>query len=235
MYQKQAELLQQVIAEFEAKLQALPELEQGLGRITRRLKVYQDIYSFLIQRRQETQIARITEANYTITVIDPPYVKTELQISKKLQSIVMGLLLGLAGGFGLALLRERFDVSLKSVEEVERSLGLPVFGTIPEFERKSEKLATTDVDPALIILCQPQASAAEGYRILRTNIHFAEPDKAIKTLVLSSAMVGEGKSVSVANLAVAVRQTGQKTLVVDAAMRRPTLHQTSFTLNANQV
>jgi len=224
MYQKQAAFVQQLLQEFEAKLQRLPELEQGLGRMTRRLKVYQDIYSYLIQRREEAQIAQTTQASYTITVIDPPYVNVVTKMSKKLQSTIMGLLLGLAGGFGLALLWERFDESLKSVEEVEHTLGLPVFGTIPEFEMKNAEPATADVDPALIILCQPQASAAEGYRILRTNIHFAEPDKTIKTLVLSSAMVGEGKSVSVANLAVAISQTGQKTLLVDADMRRPMQH-----------
>jgi len=224
MYQKQAEFLQQVIAEFEAKLQVLPELEQGLSRITRRLKVHQDMYSYLVQRREETQIARTTEANYTVVVIDPPYVRAVAQMSKKLRSIAIGLLLGLAGGVGLALLRERLDLSLKSVEEVERTLGLPVFGTIPEFGARKAKPATAPVDPSLIVLFQPQASAAEGYRILRTNIRFAEPDKRLKTLVLSSAMVGEGKSVSVANLAVAISQTGQKTLLVDADMRRPTLH-----------
>src|SRR5262249_54181967 len=153
MYQKQAAFVQQLLQEFEAKLQRLPELEQGLGRMTRRLKVYQDIYSYLIQRREEAQIAQTTQASYTITVIDPPYVNGVRKSSKKLQSTIMGLLLGLAGGFGLALLWERFDVSLKSVEEVEHTLGLPVFGTIPEFEMKNAEPATADVDPALIILC----------------------------------------------------------------------------------
>jgi capsular exopolysaccharide synthesis family protein len=206
------------------QLQRLPELEQGLGRITRQLKVYQDIYSYLTQRREETQIARTTEATYTITIIDPPYVKGGMKGSKKLQSLAMGVMLGLAGGVGLALLREKLDLSLKSVQDVEHSLGLPVFGAIPEFKEQSEESTIVDVDPHLILLSQPQASAAEGYRILRTNINFAEPDTRIKTLVVSSALEGEGKSVSVANLAVAISQTGRRTLLIDADLRRPTQH-----------
>ena len=73
-----------------------------------------------------------------------------------------------------------------------------------------------DVDPQIMVLHQPRSSAAESYRVLRTNIQFFEPDRKIKTLLVSSAMASEGKSVSVANLAVAITQMGQKTLLIDA-------------------
>jgi capsular exopolysaccharide synthesis family protein len=82
-----------------------------------------------------------------------------------------------------------------------------------------------EVDRCLVVLHQPRSSAAEAYRTLRTNIQFAEPDKQVRTLVLTSAIAAEGKTVSSANLAVAISQLGQRTLLVDADLRRPTIHQ----------
>src|SRR5262245_44924603 len=116
MYKKQGAFLRGVPADYEAKMQKLPELEQGLSRITRSLKVYQDIYSYLIQRREETQIARATEVGYTITVIDPPFVASVSQSASTRYGIPIGLMLGLVGGCALVLLRERQDPSLNSVE-----------------------------------------------------------------------------------------------------------------------
>ncbi|MGH8057964.1 MAG: CpsD/CapB family tyrosine-protein kinase, partial [Candidatus Entotheonellia bacterium] len=115
--------------------------------------------------------------------------------------------------------------SLKSVDEVERVLGVPVFGTIPDFQPVVGPDTTADVDPRLVVLCEPKSSAAEGYRTLRTNIQFAEPDKRIKTLVVTSPLASEGKTVSAANIAVVMSQLGQRTLLVDADQRRPTIHQ----------
>jgi capsular exopolysaccharide synthesis family protein len=223
VYQKQAEFLQRVIADFDAKLQQLPKLEQELSRMTRRLKVYQDMHAFLVQRREETQIARSSEGGSTISVIDPPYVTALPSNNKKPQGLVGGLLLGLMGGVGLALLRERLDPSLKSVQEAERFLGLAVFGTIPEFSEDNTD-AIMAVDPSLVVLQQPRTRAAESYHGLRTNIRFAEPDKKIKTLLVSSAFSGEGKSVSTANLALTMAQLGEKTLLVDTDLRRPSQH-----------
>ncbi len=130
-------------------------------------------------------------------------------------------MLGLVGGCALVLLRERQDPALNSVGDVERFLELPVLGTIPLFQLEDSEV---DVDPQIMVLHQPRSSAAESYRVLRTNIQFFEPDRKIKTLLVSSAMASEGKSVSVANLAVAITQMGQKTLLIDADLRRPTLH-----------
>src|SRR5262249_37711533 len=134
MYKKQGAFLRGVLADYEAKMQRLPELEQGLSRITRSLKVYQDIYSYLIQRREETQIARATQVGSIIRVIDPTFVTGVPQAASTRYGIPIGLLLGLAGGCALVLLRERQDPALNSVGDVERHLELPVLGTIPSLQ-----------------------------------------------------------------------------------------------------
>jgi capsular exopolysaccharide synthesis family protein len=77
----------------------------------------------------------------------------------------------------------------------------------------------------LITVSEPRSPISEAYRTLRTNLDFASLDQALKTLVVTSAGVGEGKSTTLANLAVASAQTGRKVILVDADLRRPTMHQ----------
>ncbi len=77
----------------------------------------------------------------------------------------------------------------------------------------------------LITVSEPRSAISEAYRTLRTNLDFASLDRALKTLVVTSAGVGEGKSFTLANLAVVSAQTGRKVVLVDADLRRPTLHQ----------
>ena len=77
----------------------------------------------------------------------------------------------------------------------------------------------------LITISEPRSPISEAYRALRTNLDFASLDRALKTLVVTSAGVGEGKSTTLANLAVVSAQAGRKVVLVDADLRRPTLHQ----------
>jgi capsular exopolysaccharide synthesis family protein len=77
----------------------------------------------------------------------------------------------------------------------------------------------------LITISEPRSAISEAYRTLRTNLDFASLDSALKTLAVTSAGVGEGKSSTLANLAVISAQTGRKVIVVDADLRRPTIHQ----------
>ena len=77
----------------------------------------------------------------------------------------------------------------------------------------------------LITVAEPRSAISEAYRTLRTNLDFASLDQALKTLVITSAGVGEGKSTTLANLAVVSAQAGRRVILVDADLRRPTLHQ----------
>jgi capsular exopolysaccharide synthesis family protein len=85
--------------------------------------------------------------------------------------------------------------------------------------------AMTEKLNELITISEPRSPISEAYRTLRTNLDFASLDQALKTLVVTSAGVGEGKSTTLANLAVVSAQAGRKVVLVDADLRRPTLHQ----------
>ena len=129
----------------------------------------------------------------------------------KTLNIVLGVVIGLIMGVGLAFFIEYLDTSVKTIDEVERAFQSPVLGVIPQNVGYL-------VDEGL------ESPHAEAYRVLRTNILFSRKDEKLNTVVVVSAGAGEGKSLTVMNLATVFAQAGQRVLVVDSDLRRPTLH-----------
>jgi capsular exopolysaccharide synthesis family protein len=129
----------------------------------------------------------------------------------KTLNIILGVVIGLIMGIGLAFFIEYLDTSVKTIDEVERTFQSPVLGVIPQNVGYL-------VDEGL------ESPHAEAYRVLRTNILFSRKDEKLNTIVVVSAGAGEGKSITVVNLATVFAQAGQRVLVVDSDLRRPTLH-----------
>jgi capsular exopolysaccharide synthesis family protein len=127
----------------------------------------------------------------------------------------LGLVLGLMLGAGLAFLREFLDRTVKTPEELEAAAGVPVVGTIPPFRAGRQP---TPVD------AEPRAPAAEAFRKLRTNFAFLGVDRPSLCCVVTSPAAAEGKSTVAANLAIALTQAGQRVALVDADLRKPSLH-----------
>ena len=130
---------------------------------------------------------------------------------KKAFNIALGIIIGLVVGVGLAFFIEYLDTSVKTIDDVERTLQTPVLGVIPQnvgylFEEGSE------------------SPHAEAYRVLRTNLLFSRKDDKLNSVAVVSAGAGEGKSTTVMNLATTFAQSGQRVVVVDSDLRRPTLH-----------
>jgi capsular exopolysaccharide synthesis family protein len=126
-------------------------------------------------------------------------------------NIALGVIIGLVVGVGLAFFIEYLDTSVKTIDDVERSLGSPVLGVIPQ-------------NVGLILEEGAESPHAEAYRVLRTNILFSRKDEKLNTVAVVSAGAGEGKSTTVFNLASVFAQGGQRVLMVDSDLRRPTLH-----------
>ena len=134
---------------------------------------------------------------------------------KKAQSVVFGCLMGLIVGVCLALLQEFLDDRINSVEDAGRLLSLPSLGHVP---------ALSVTDARLLPQMAGLDPAAESYRILRTNIHFASVDAPVRTLLVTSSNPGEGKTTTAANLAFAMAMDGKRVILVDTDLRRPSLH-----------
>ncbi len=129
----------------------------------------------------------------------------------KTLNIALGVIVGLVVGIGLAFFIEYLDTSVKTIDDVERTLGSPVLGVIPQ-------------NVGLLLDEGAESPHAEAYRVLRTNLLFSRKDEKLNSIAVVSAGAGEGKSTTVFNLAVVFAQSGQRILLVDSDLRRPTLH-----------
>jgi capsular exopolysaccharide synthesis family protein len=138
---------------------------------------------------------------------------------KKGLNIALGVIFGLVVGVGLAFFIEYLDTSVKTIDDVERALGAPVLGVIPQ-------------NVGLLLEEGAESPHAEAYRVLRTNLLFSRKDESLNTLVVVSAGAGEGKTTTVLNLATVFAQSNQRVLIVDSDLRRPALHKRLKVSNA---
>jgi capsular exopolysaccharide synthesis family protein len=154
--------------------------------------------------------------NY-LTVIEP----SQLPTTPVSPNVQLNVLLAAAVGFMLAvaaaLLLEYLDDTLKSADDLSTSLGLTPLGSI-------ERIKGSDLKDKLIPAHDPFSPVAESYRLVRSNIQFMAIDQPAKSIVITSSNPGEGKTTTTANLAIAMAQAELRTILVDADLRRPTLH-----------
>lgn len=136
------------------------------------------------------------------------------------RNLVLGAVVGLLLGIGAAFLREHFDDTVKSKEDLERATGgLVVLGLVPTVPGWKD-----DKQPYLVSSKEPSSAAAEAYRSLRTSVQFIALDRPLKVLQVTGSNAGDGKTTTLANLAVALARTGQRVVVVCCDLRRPRIH-----------
>ena len=194
-------------AEDDPALRATLETEQA--GLSARLGILQQRLSDVLATQPQSQI--------TGEVIEPALVPSAPSSPNHTRNGVLAALLGLALGVGLAFLRERLDDRLKGREDLERFTKAPVLATIPRFSKSSKQARD------IVTISQPGSAASEAYRTLRTNVQFLSLQSELKTLLVSSASAGEGKTVSSINLSVAFAQAGRRVILVSADLRRPTV------------
>ena len=155
--------------------------------------------------------------NETIVVHDEPVISDSPVSPNVTLNLVLGAVVGLVFGVGIAFFLEYLDTSVKSLEDVERYLQVPVLAVIPK-------------DVGVLHKQNAMSPDAEAYRILRTNIEFNRKNPEDNAITVVSGGAGEGKSTTLVNLAYICAQGGYTTLMIDADLRRPRLH-TFFDIN----
>lgn len=143
------------------------------------------------------------------------------QVSPNLpRTMEFALFVGLSLGVGMAFLRDRLDERIRGREDLEARVGVPVLAVIPPHPRRRRSPG-----PLPIIMLQPESRVAEAYRGLRTSVLFAASQRGLRTLMITSPTPAEGKTVTVANLGVALAQTGKRVVLVAADLRKSRLRE----------
>lgn len=146
------------------------------------------------------------------------------------RNLLMGALLGIMLGLGLAIISDKLDNRIFNPEQL-RDHGYAEIGMIPDMRPQLKKsngfkdYNGRKMSTSLVAVHDPSSVAAEAFRFIRTNLQFRLTDSSTKTLLVTSPNVGDGKSVTVANLAMFLSRAGHKTLLLDADLRRPRVHE----------
>jgi succinoglycan biosynthesis transport protein ExoP len=216
----------------------LATLETKIKETQDEITAKQDELAKMFSARQiadaQTQIAALQnklatmQANYaallsntsqgavnTINVIEPAALPVNPVGPNKLATVLLAVTMGVILAVAAAYLMEYLNDTLKNPDDVERFLGLTTLGAVPPIETSATELAG---------LASSESAATEAYRVLRTNLQFAAVGKPIHTLLITSPAPSEGKSLTAANLAVALAQAGRSVIVVDTDLHRPRQH-----------
>jgi len=184
---------------------------QPYWELKRKLEDNNELHKLLNAKIQGEKIDLSIPKSTMVTIIETATQGKSPVRPNKTLNIILGIIIGLMVGVGLAFFIEYLDTSVKTIDDVERALQSPVLGVIPQ-------------NVGHLIDEGVESQHAEAYRVLRTNLLFSRKDDRLNSIVVVSAGAGEGKSTTVVNLATVFAQAGQRVLLVDSDLRRPTLH-----------
>lgn len=217
LLQSQIESSQKLLTELSQEA-ALETDQEKLDTLNSRISGIQT----KIDNWQRTYLSMGTLLNQSsgkyLTVIAPAPLPGSPISPNITQNVLFAAIAGLVLAFGVVLLLEYLDDTIKSAEDVQRVLKLNMLGSIARIHpiRKAED--------ALITVKHSRSPTAEDYRTLRTNLRYAGIESPNELLLITSANPGEGKTTTAANLAIAIAQAGKRVILVDADLRRPNLH-----------
>jgi capsular exopolysaccharide synthesis family protein len=214
-------------AAYRERLNQLPQLEQQQRVLERKIQTAQSTYLLLQQKLQEIRIAEnqnIGNARVMSAAIPPEKTVAPHIISYLVTGIMLGAILATA----TALILEKLDKSIGSIDEARKIFGYTLLGVIPVL-KKSERTFLRDrslerATPEILVKESPRSPFSQAYRMLQANLKFLNSDKQLKAIVVTSSVPKEGKSTIAANLAVTIAQMGRKVLLVDADMHFPLQH-----------
>jgi polysaccharide biosynthesis transport protein len=221
--------------------QELKSFDERLGGLREELKRYpalsaeqqsliannRSVQTMFESLKNMYQVAQIEEAVETdvVRIIDPARYPIKPFSPDRRRDVLLALALGILVGVAIAVLLDRLDDSVRSPDEIAEQLNLTMLGMIPAIKLDHEPSPGVTME-RLVTHANPRSPVAESYRSLRTNLAFARARQNIKSIVLTSPGPADGKSTTVANLAITFAQQGQRTLLIDGDLRRAVLDKT---------
>ena len=214
----QENLLSEMLTSSKSEMLDLQSRSIQYNILKREADTNRQLYDGLLQRLKEVSVAGGVGTN-NISVVDKAQVPTAMFKPVLKLNLAIAVILGLVGGIGLALFFEYLDDTFKQASDVERALGIPVMGLIPESKELGSK-----VNVVQLLTEDTRSSLAEAYRSVRTALQFSTAHGAPKLMGVTSTNMGEGKSTSSLSIAIQFAQSGQRVLLIDADLRNPSLH-----------
>jgi Mrp family chromosome partitioning ATPase/capsular polysaccharide biosynthesis protein len=195
--------------------QARADLGRRISALEAAKQTNSALYRDLVTKDEQLSTLSDLQSNASY-LISAPQSATLVQ-PRPVRNGILGLVLGIMLGLGLAFLREALDTRIRSVDEIAEALQAPLLGRLPQPSRQlraANQLAMVEA---------PNSRDAEPFRVVVSNLDFVNLDKRARTIGITSALAGEGKSTTAANLAVALARTGKSVALVDMDLRRPFL------------
>jgi capsular exopolysaccharide synthesis family protein len=211
--QEQERLLGEQMASLRTEVLDLQGRSIQYNIFKREVDTNRELYDGLLQRYKEIGVAAGLTVN-NISVVDRAEGAGQFKPDLG-RNLMMGLFAGLVLGVLLALVFEFLDDTLKSVDDVEKLLGLAVLGVIPKLKAPLTPLQALD---------DPRSAFAESYRSVRTALQFSTDTGVPRCLLVTSATPAEGKTTTALTLAKNFAQLGKRVLIIDADLRNPSLH-----------
>lgn len=230
-YAKEEETKLKVLLD-ERKGEAL-ELERKIieyNALKRELETNKRILDIVLNRMKETSIASKIETN-NVRIQDIAEEPKKPVKPNKILNITLAIILGFVGGIALVFFMEYMDITLKDPSAISTLLQLPILGSIPKINPDGKNIKNK-IDADRIVEKDSLCMASEAYRSIRTNLLFSlnSSDSRAKSIVITSSVPREGKTISAVNLAIIMAYSGERVLIVDSDMRKPRVH-TIFNLD----
>jgi capsular exopolysaccharide synthesis family protein len=212
---------------LEAEVEALDEKRIELEALKNVAERDEEFFKSLDRRRSEVDLSKLVQAN-NVRVVDAAIPGDKPVRPNMPVNIVMALVMGLLGGAALSFLAEYLDSTVKSRDDLERIVGVPMIGYVPMIDPAELEALASNRDRSIFVNARPRSAVAECLRSIRTNIMFRTQQRAghlpFRTLLVTSAAPREGKSFMSSNLATIIAMTGSRVLLIDADLRRPNVH-----------
>lgn len=211
------------------QIQQLPTVEQGVLQLQRDVAVDTALYTNLLNTRQQMILARASKTG-TVRIVDAARITETPTGPHRGMTVIASLLLGLLAGAAIVVVRQRVVGTVGDAEEIEWSTGLPVFATVPHSAPSGLNAPPSKAarrrngrKPALPVA--PEGAALESLRNFRTALQLAMPDAPNRVVLISGPTTGVGKSFVAANLASLVGAAKRRVLLIDADLRKGSLHE----------